>query len=44
MSKINLAVDSERVFGKYLPSVFINRIVVDYATTDGGAASSTKTS
>ena len=36
MSKINLTVQSDRMFGKYLPSVYIKRIVVDYDTTDAG--------
>ena len=36
MGKINLKVNAERVFGKYLPAVFIERIEVDYPSDSTG--------
>jgi len=32
MSKLNLGLDSRKVFGEYLPSVFINKIIIAYPT------------
>lgn len=36
MGKINLKINAERVFGKYLPSVFIETIEVDYPSNSTG--------
>jgi hypothetical protein len=38
MAKINLKVNSDRAFGKYLPSVYIDRITVNHPFTDAGIA------
>ena len=36
MPKINLKVNSDRAFGKYLPSVYIDRIIVSNPILDSG--------
>tara|TARA_R110001592_G_scaffold162061_5_gene395009 strand:- start:674 stop:5497 length:4824 start_codon:yes stop_codon:yes gene_type:complete len=42
MGKINLKVNAERVFGKYLPAVFIERIEVDYPSDSTGGYETSK--
>ena len=41
MPKINLSVRSDRIFGKYLPSVYIKRVIVDYEQSDSGLVETT---
>ncbi len=38
MAKVNLSLASDRLFGKYLPAVFIKRIIIDYPRAEDGAA------
>ena len=41
MSKLKLGLDSKKVFGEYLPSVFINKITLSKGTKSDGTADST---
>ena len=43
MAKVNLTVASDRLFGKYLPAVFINRILIDYDRSDESTSDKSKT-